>query len=243
MKKITKICKIFLVLATVFSQLSNTITVFASELDNTLKPLSLELKQIFDEDNGYVDSYELSYQSENKDYEETDMVGGEEVDKTYDITLTSTFTYLNQETTLEKVEVIEDIKGEVLNNSVSTYSLDPISEYYNGTFNLNVTVLDGEKVVYDEDLSYIVDNTYIGLIGSLDMGDILPISEEIGKISNGSYEVTEGRDYVQHLILMPGELSPTGSYKIVMSDETRSEVKTGEELFDMVFEGVTISFS
>ena len=58
MKKITKLCKIFLVLVTVFSNLSSTVKVLADEIIS--KPLILTLEQVFDEENGCVDKYNLS---------------------------------------------------------------------------------------------------------------------------------------------------------------------------------------
>ena len=98
MKKITKLCKIFLVLTTIFSSLSSTVKVLADEIIS--KPLILTLEQVFNEDGGCIEKYNLSYISERNDYIEYEDVDGVSVEKTYDIRLTSTFTYLNDETTL-----------------------------------------------------------------------------------------------------------------------------------------------
>jgi len=235
MKKITKISKIFLVLVTIFSQLSSVVTVLADEI--TTKPLTLTLEQIFDEDN-ITDYYELTYTSENKDYEETELVEGIEVEKTYDIELTTKFTYLN-ETEEEKIHLIEDISGKKLNEEIGTYQIDPISKYYDGEFSLNLKVKDNASIIYEITIPYTVSNSYKGLIGSLNNGEVLPTEENINISTSGKYTVEEGKEYTQNLILMPGELSPTGTYKVVNSDETMSEEMTGEELFNEVFTGTT----
>lgn len=235
MKKITKISKIFLVLVTIFSQLSSVITVLADEIIS--KPLTLTLEQIFDYENGYTDHYELTYISEKNDYEETEFVDDVEIDKTYDIRLTTKFTYLNNETTEEKIDLIEDVTGKILNSTRSSYELDPISKYYDGLFNLRVEVLDDTDVVYETEIPYSVNNSYKGLIGSLNEGEILPGSEDINNETAASYDVTEGKEYTQHLILMGGELSPNSTYKFVYNDGTMSEEMTGEEVSTIMLEG------
>lgn len=235
MKKITKLTKIFLVLMTFFSQVLPAFKVLADEI--VTKPLTLALNQVLDLENGFISHYELTYTSDGNDYVETEIVDGAEVDKTYDIKLTTSFTYLNNVSTEEKIETIEDVTGKTLNNEVSSYELDAISKYYNGVFNLNVAVFDGESKIYDTDISYNVDNCYVGLVGALNEGNVLPISEEVGYDSTARYEVSDGTIYTQHLVLMPGELSPYGSYKIVYVDGTRSEVMTGTELSQLMFEG------
>ena len=59
MKKITRLCKIFLVLVTIFSQLSSVVTVLAEEVLS--KPLNIVLEQVTNEDYGYVEYYDFSY--------------------------------------------------------------------------------------------------------------------------------------------------------------------------------------
>lgn len=235
MKKITKLTKIFLVFMTFLSQVLPAFKVLADEI--VTKPLTLTLNQVLDLENDFIDHYELSYTSEGNDYTETEMIDGTEVDKTYDIKLTTSFTYLDNVSTEEKIETIEDVTGKTLNNEVSSYELDAISKYYNGVFNLNVAVFDGENKIYDTDISYNVDNCYVGLVGALNEGNILPISEEIGYNSTANYIVSDGTLYTQHLLLMPGELSPSGTYRLVYADGTESEVMTGQELSQFMFEG------
>ena len=67
MKKVMKLCKIFLVLVTIFSQLSSVITVLADEI--TEKPLSIILEQVMNDD-GSVKEYKFSYKSSKGDYED-----------------------------------------------------------------------------------------------------------------------------------------------------------------------------
>ncbi|MGM9881923.1 MAG: cadherin-like beta sandwich domain-containing protein [Bacilli bacterium] len=235
MKKIMKFSKIFLVLVTIFSQLSSVATVFADEI--TTKPLILTLEQLFDEDN-VRDHYELTYISERNDYEETEVIDDALVDKTYDIKLVTKFTYLNDETE-EKDYLIEDVTGKTLNNTRSSYKLDPISKFYDGLFEVNIKVLDGDNVIYEEDIPYVVNNSYKGLVGSLNVGEVLPTSEEVNLNTKGEYGVTIGKEYTQSLMLMPGELSPSSTYKFVYKDGTKSEEVTGEEILGTVIEGTT----
>lgn len=235
MKKITKLTKIFLVLMTFLSQVLPAFKVLADEI--VTKPLTLTLNQVLDLENGFINHYELTYTSEGNDYVETETIDGVEVDKTYDIKLTTSFTYLNNVSTEENIETIEDVTGKTLNSEVSSYELAPISKYYNGVFNLNVAVFDGESKIYDTDISYNVDNCYVGLVGALNEGDVLPVSEEVSYDSTARYEVSDGTIYTQHLLLMPGELSPSGTYRIVYVDGTRSEVMTGIELSELMFDG------
>ena len=239
MKKITKISKIFLVFVTIFSQLSSVVTVLADEITN--KPLILTLEQLFDEDN-ITDHYELTYISEKNDYEETEVIDDVLVDKTYDIKIATKFTYLNDETD-EKNYLIEDVTGKTLNNTRSSYKLDPISKFYDGLFEVNVEVLDDDNVIYEENIPYVVNNSYKGLIGSLNVGEVLPTSEEVNLNTKGEYDVTIGKEYTQSLILMPGELSPSSTYRFVYEDETMSEEVTGEDILTSIIEGTTIDLT
>lgn len=241
MKKITKLCKIFLVLVTVFSNLSSTVKVLADEIIS--KPLILTLEQVFDEENGCVDKYNLSYISERNDYEEYEEVDGETIEKTYDIKLSSTFTYLNNETTLEKVDVIEDVTGRTLNTVRSTYELDPISKYFDGVFNLVVTVLDDETTIYEREISYNVNNNYKGITSFLNEGEILPYDEVVNYNSIGNFEVSEGKEYTSYFKIMIGELNPTSSYKIVLNDGTMTDSVSALELREEILVGSSIDLT
>ncbi|MBQ8192628.1 MAG: cadherin-like beta sandwich domain-containing protein [Bacilli bacterium] len=240
MKKITRLCKIFLVLVTIFSQLSSVVTVLAEEVLS--KPLNIVLEQVTNEDYGYVEYYDFSYISQNNDYEEKVTIesesGEEIVDKTYDIVLTSSFTYLDGVTTDVKIDEIEDVTGESLNNTRNVKKLDPISKYFDGTFNLNVKVLDEETILYETDMFYVVNNTFKGLVGNLN-GDIVPTYELVGQTSIGNFEISEENVYVQKLRIMPGELTPNKNYRIVYSDGTKSEVMNGLALAEINISGTT----
>ena len=140
MKKITKISKIFLVLTMIFSQLSSVVTVLADEI--TSKPLDASLAAVTDEELGYVEKYTLTYKSEKQDYDE---------EKEYTIELESSFEYLNG--TIENgTDVVVTKTGSELNNEVNSSDLAPISTYYNGVYNLKITVKDNAAVIYEESI-------------------------------------------------------------------------------------------
>ena len=232
-----KIMKIFMALLITFSQLGTATTVLADEI--TSSPLTLELEEVFNEDEGKIDSFILTYMSEKGDYIEYDE---EENEKTYNIDITTSYTYLDG-TTVEGSNYNLDVTGTTLNSEESKISLDPISNYYDGTFNAVVTVYDGEEVIYTGNTSYTVTNTVKGLIGSLNNGEVLPDSEDIGDFTNGRYTITEGKEYTQHYMLMPGNLSPYGTYKYVDAEGNESEEMSGSQLFGYVFEGQTHDFT
>lgn len=234
MKKMTKLTKIFLVLVTIFSQLSGTVKVLANEI--IMKPLALTLEQKFNSDNHTVDGYTLTYISEKNDYEETMMVDGEEVDKTYTLELTSVFTYLDGEKSEPVYDVIENVTGSTLNNNRSSYEVAPISEYYDGVFTLTVIVYDGEDKLFERAIEVDVNNTLKGLSGYLNE-NILPSDESVSMVSEAKYTLTEEGEYTQYLKVNVGELTPLGNYKVVYADGTESEVMTGEELTNYVLVG------
>lgn len=244
MKKVMKLCKIFLVLVTIFSQLSSVVTVLADEI--TEKPLSIILEQVMNDD-GSVKEYNFSYKSSNGDYEEYVTDESEEstdsAPKLYDIVLTSSFTYLDNEVETN-IKVIEDVTGKSLNNDRNVMSVGAISSYFDGTFNLNVKVLEDDGVVYEDtsnilenreviyatDIEYVVDNTLKGLTGNLN-GTVMPKSENVGTETSARYEVEDKIEYIQNLQVRPGELTPSKTYRVVYND-TELGVMTGLELID-----------
>lgn len=221
MKKVMKISKLFLLIVTVFSYIASPIAVLAEEI--TSMPLNMQFKAVLDE-NGYADYYEITYISQNNDYD---------LEKDYKIEFETTFTY-NDETVETKTEELL-VNGEILNNQRSSYELDPISKYYDGIFNLDVTVYDGEKAVYED--SYLYNySTFKGLTGKLN--EIVPTSEEVSSEAVvGNYDVTQEGEYTQNLSILTGELSPNGKYRIVYGEELVSDVMTGEELRCQVLTG------
>lgn len=225
MKKIMKFSKIFLLIAVIFSELAMPVTVLADEIDNSMV-LNMQLETVDKDNDGYTDDYMLTYISENNDYDEL---------KTYDIELEATFTY-NDGTTKTETEILEDVSGEVLNNQRSNYELNVISQYYNGTYNLSVTVYDEETSVYENNISYNYSVSK-GLTGKLngELADLQTVVIE--EATKGNYNVTEEGVYTQSLSVLTGELSPNGSYRIVFDEENTSEVMTGEQLRNMTLTG------
>ncbi len=230
MKNIKKISKIFLVLTMIFSQLSSVVTVLAEEI--ATKPLNINLKHITNEELGYIEKYEFSYISLDDAYEE---------EKEYSVELNTSFTYLNGEKEKKELDTVTKT-GEELNNTKTKCELEPISYLYNGVFTVEIIVKDGDKVVYNNNISNVVDTVKSGLVGSLNSGEIQPISETLSTISTGQYNVDQKKKYTQSLIIMPGELSPNSNYK-VMQDEQEIYKGTGSGLTQLVIEGTTTDTS
>lgn len=232
MKKMTKLGKIFLLIATVFSYVASPISVLAEEVINSgLKPLTLNL-----EANEDGTEYTLSYISANlSDYEE---------DKEYTVKLVTTITYTNgdEETVSDEISVI----GSDLHTLGSISLGNPISDIYNAEYILEVSVYDGTELVYNEELVY--ENDYIasvGLTGKIDEeinGELSPDNEVVGETTIGNYNVTEGK-YIQKLGILPGKLSPKAEYRVLISpatlenDAEYSVVMSTEDLISGLFEG------
>lgn len=227
MKKITKISKIFLVLTMIFSQLSSVVTVLADEI--TSKPLDASLAAVTDEELGYVEKYTLTYKSEKQDYDE---------EKEYTIELESSFEYLNG--TIENVtDVVVTKTGSELNNEVNSSDLDPISTYYNGVYNLKITVKDNAAVIYEESIPYVVNTVKSGLVGTLNNGEVEPTNETLGIVSTGEFTVNEEKEYTQNLMIVPGNLSPDSNYKVTIGENEM--LMTGEDIAQSTFDGSKIN--
>lgn len=227
MKKITKISKIFLVLTMIFSQLSSVVTVLADEI--TSKPLDASLAAVTDEELGYVEKYTLTYKSEKQDYDE---------EKEYTIELESSFEYLNG--TIENgTDVVVTKTGSELNNEVNSSDLDPISTYYNGVYNLKITVKDNAAVIYEESIPYVVNTVKSGLVGTLNNGEVEPTNETLGIVSTGEYTVNEEKEYTQNLMIVSGNLSPDSNYKVTIGENEM--LMTGEDIAQSTFDGSKIN--
>lgn len=227
MKKITKISKIFLVLTMIFSQLSSVVTVLADEI--TSKPLDASLAAVTDEELGYVEKYTLTYKSEKQDYDE---------EKEYTIELESSFEYLNG-TIKNGTDVVVTKTGSELNNEVNSSDLDPISTYYNGVYNLKITVKDNAAVIYEESIPYVVNTVKSGLVGTLNNGEVEPTNETLGIVSTGEYTVNEEKEYTQNLMIVPGNLSPDSNYKVTIGENEM--LMTGEDIAQSTFDGSKIN--
>lgn len=227
MKKITKISKIFLVLTMIFSQLSSVVTVLADEI--TSKPLDASLAAVTDEELGYVEKYTLTYKSEKQDYDE---------EKEYTIELESSFEYLNG--TIENgTDVVVTKTGSELNNEVNSSDLDPISTYYNGVYNLKITVKDNAAVIYEESIPYVVNTVKSGLVGTLNNGEVEPTNETLGIVSTGEFTVNEEKEYTQNLMIVSGNLSPDSNYKVTIGENEM--LMTGEDIAQSTFDGSKIN--
>lgn len=224
MKKIIKFSKIFLLIAVIFSELAMPITVLADEIDNSMA-LTIELQKVDKDNDSYTDNYIVTYISENKNYDES---------KIYDIEFDATFTY-NDGTTETNTKVVEDVSGVVLNQG-SSYELNAISQYYNGTYDIDVTVYDDETSISENNITYDYSVSK-GLAGKLngELADLRAVVIE--ETTTGNYNVTEKGVYTQLLSVLTGELSPNASYRIVYG-ENISEVMTGEELRNSTVNGI-----
>lgn len=226
MKKTIKISKIFLVLTMIFSQLSSVVTVLADEI--TSKPLDTSLTAVTDEELGYVEKYNLTYKSEKQDYDE---------EKEYTIEFESSFTYLNG--TIENgTDVVVTKTGFELNNEINSSELNPISTYYNGLYNLKITVKDNATVIYEENIPYVVNTVKSGLVGTLNNGEVEPTNEALGMVSTGEYTVNEEKEYTQNLMIVPGNLSPDSNYKVTIGEN--EILMTGEGIVQNGFDGSVI---
>lgn len=229
MKKMKKISKIFLVLTMIFSQLSSVVTVLADEIIS--KPLETSISATTDEELGYIKEYNLTYKSEKQDYDE---------EKEYTIELEPSFKYLDG--TIENGSKLTLTKtGSELNNEINTQKIDPIYKYYNGEFKLKITVKDSASVICEENISYTVETVKNGLVGALDDGEnnsIEPTSETLGAVSTGEYTVSEEKEYTQNLIIVPGNLSPSGNYRVSVNS-TEIMIGSGDEISNTIFDGTS----
>lgn len=226
MKKMKKISKIFLVLTMIFSQLSSVVTVLADEIIS--KPLETSLSVTTDEELGDIKEYNLTYRSEKQDYDEN---------KEYTIELEPSFKYLDG--TIENGNKLTLTKtGSELNNETNTQKIDPIYEYYNGEFNLKITVKDSASVIYEDSISIQVDTVKSGIVGALDDGEnnyIEPTSETLGDVSTGEYTVSKEKEYTQLLVVMPGNLSPNSDYRVTIGE--KEALMTGDDIAQNIFDG------
>lgn len=113
-----------------------------------------------------------------------------------------------------------------------------ISYLYNGIFKVEVTVKDGNTVVFNDDITYTVDSVKSGLVGSLNDGEVDPTLETIGNVSTGEYTVLEKKTYTQNLIIMPGEISPNSNYR-VMNGNTELYKGLGSGIPSLVINGTS----
>ena len=227
MKKITKIMKLIMVSIMAFSQLGTSFKVLADTISENSN-IKVNLSEVMDENNLYVDHLSLSYGNGNFD-EVTDNDDGTFNDKNYDVVLTSYYTYLDGTVVTDNNTIVKT--GKELNND-NIYDFTYGKFNFDGTFKLEFKILENGVVIYSEDLDSSIKNNSKGVYGTL-FGE-----EEIAPIEDNIYNVNIPLNYTQKLGVRVGELSPDESY-LVSVNGTSIGTYTGEELINAKFDGST----
>lgn len=227
MKKIIKIMKLIMVSIMAFSQLGTSFKVLADTISENSN-IKVNLSEVMDENNLYVDHLSLSYGNGNFD-EVTDNDDGTFDDKNYDVVLTSSYTYLDGTVVTDNNTIVKT--GKELNND-NIYDFTYGKFNFDGTFKLEFKILENGVVIYSEDLDSSIKNNSKGVYGTL-FG-----KEEIAPIEDNIYNVNIPLNYTQKLGVRVGELSPEESY-LVSVNGTSIGTYTGEELISAKFDGRT----
>ena len=225
MKKITKIMKLIMVSIMAFSQLGTSFKVFADTISDDSSIL-VNLSEVMDENNVYVDHLSLSYG--NGDFDEvTDNGDGTFNDKNYDVVLTSSYTYLDGSVITDNDTIVKT--GKELNGE-NTYDFTYGNFNFNGTFKLEFKILLNGTLVYSDDIDLTIANNSNGVYGTL-VGE-----EEIIPINDNIYNVSTPYSYIQKLGIRSGDLSPEESY-LVSVNGTSVGTYTGLEIVSAKFDG------
>lgn len=227
MKKITKIMKLIMVSIMAFSQLGTSFKVLADTISENSN-IKVNLSEVMDENNLYVDHLSLSYGNGNFD-EVTDNDDGTFNDKNYDVVLTSSYTYLDGTVVTDNNTIVKT--GKELNND-NIYDFTYGKFNFDGTFKLEFKILLNGALIYSENLDSSIKNNSKGVYGTL-FGE-----EEIIPIEDNIYNVSMPLSYTQKLGVRSGELSPEESY-LVSVNGTSIGTYTGEELTSVKFDGST----
>lgn len=227
MKKITKIMKLIMVSIMAFSQLGTSFKVLADTISENSN-IKVNLSEVMDENNLYVDHLSLSYGNGNFD-EVTDNDDGTFNDKNYDVVLTSSYTYLDGTVVTDNNTIVKT--GKELNND-NIYDFTYGKFNFDGTFKLEFKILLNGALIYSENLDSSIKNNSKGVYGTL-FGE-----EEIAPIEDNIYNVSMPLSYTQKLGVRSGELSPEESY-LVSVNGTSIGTYTGEELISAKFDGRT----
>lgn len=227
MKKITKIMKLIMVSIMAFSQLGTSFKVLADTISENSN-IKVNLSEVMDENNLYVDHLSLSYGNGNFD-EVTDNDDGTFNDKNYDVVLTSSYTYLDGTVVTDNNTIVKT--GKELNND-NIYDFTYGKFNFDGTFKLEFKILLNGALIYSENLDSSIKNNSKGVYGTL-FGE-----EEIIPIEDNIYNVGMPLSYTQKLGVRSGELSPEESY-LVSVNGTSIGTYTGEELISAKFDGST----
>lgn len=227
MKKITKIMKLIMVSIMAFSQLGTSFKVLADTISENSN-IKVNLSEVMDENNLYVDHLSLSYGNGNFD-EVTDNDDGTFNDKNYDVVLTSSYTYLDGTVVTDNNTIVKT--GKELNND-NIYDFTYGKFNFDGTFKLEFKILLNGALIYSENLDSSIKNNSKGVYGTL-FGE-----EEIIPIEDNIYNVSMPLSYTQKLGVRSGELSPGENY-LVSVNGTSIGTYTGEELTSAKFDGRT----
>ena len=227
MKKIIKIMKLIMVSIMAFSQLGTSFKVLADTISENSN-IKVNLSEVMDENNLYVDHLSLSYGNGNFD-EVTDNDDGTFDDKNYDVVLTSSYTYLDGTVVTDNNTIVKT--GKELNND-NIYDFTYGKFNFDGTFKLEFKILENGVVIYSEDLDSSIKNNSKGVYGTL-FGE-----EEIAPIEDNIYNVNIPLNYTQKLGVRVGELSPDESYLVSVNGTSIGTYK-GEELISAKFDGST----
>ena len=227
MKKITKIMKLIMVSIMAFSQLGTSFKVLADTISENSN-IKVNLSEVMDENNLYVDHLSLSYGNGNFD-EVTDNDDGTFNDKNYDVVLTSSYTYLDGTVVTDNNTIVKT--GKELNND-NIYDFTYGKFNFDGTFKLEFKILLNGALIYSENLDSSIKNNSKGVYGTL-FGE-----EEIAPIEDNIYNVNIPLNYTQKLGVRSGELSPGENY-LVSVNGTSIGTYTGEELISAKFDGRT----
>lgn len=231
MKKITKIMKLIMVSIMAFSQLGTSFKVLADTISENSN-IKVNLSEVMDENNLYVDHLSLSYGNGNFD-EVTDNDDGTFNDKNYDVVLTSSYTYLDGTVVTDNNTIVKT--GKELNND-NIYDFTYGKFNFDGTFKLEFKILLNGALIYSENLDSSIKNNSKGVYGTL-FGE-----EEIIPIEDNIYNVNIPLNYTQKLGVRVGELSPEESYLVSVND-TSIGTYTGEELISAKFDGSTTNLT
>lgn len=219
--------KLIMVSIMAFSQLGTSFKVLADTIseDSNIK---VNLSEVMDENNLYVDHLSLSYGNGNFD-EVTDNGDGTFNDKNYDVVLTSSYTYLDGSVVTDNNTIVKT--GKELNND-NIYDFTYGKFNFDGTFKLEFKILLNGALIYSENLDSSIKNNSKGVYGTL-FGE-----EEIIPIEDNIYNVSMPLSYTQKLGVRSGELSPGENY-LVSVNGTSIGTYTGEELTSFKFDGST----
>ena len=227
MKKITKFMKLIMVSVMVFSQFGTSFKVLADTISDDSN-IKVNLSEVMDENNLYVDHLSLSYGNGNFD-ETTNNEDGSTNDKNYDVVLTSNYTYLDGSVVTENKTIIKTGK-ELNGNNIYDFTYGKFN--FDGNFMLDFKILLNGALIYSEKLEYSITNNSKGIYGTL-LGD-----KEIISLEDNTYNVDEPRIYTQKLGIRTGELSPLESYAISVNGTSVGNY-TGEEITSAKFDGST----